>query len=532
MPLDGTPVGSIDDSSPSTSLESLPLEILAEILTRAAIDSKSRVASLRGLLPLSHVSNLWRAAADLSPAWRVIIIPGPSLRLLELGLQLANGRLVDIDIDCAPLKGSDGSQMSDLIRQHATVVRRLVLTLSDPHSGTALAKFLTSFTFCCPNLRTLHLLTDGYSHLFGGPLFCFDPSAGQFPSLRWLLLGGVLVSWTSLSFTTLRRLELRDMDPDWTPSMKQFLSILSHSPDLEILRVAHAGPCLGYHGGDKKLAVRVALPRLRHLYLDHCSHDIPFLLDHLDMPHETAIQLYDGPISQIFCARAGHPLPRDDRVLSCLLPTGRHRSSRLSSLFSLTISWDRSVMVFRAEATRIARLRPELQIARTLPHSTMADSFSCSTVFKDLMATFCPDSVKQLTYHLSADHRSQAVPSEQCWRAFLSYFRAIGDFNVFVKDVRPIFPLFTGLRASPSAGSLPCPALKSIVIIARTFGGTRTELADAARALLDMVKERSERGCRLELALLCIGRSSAVIDSDVVREIGMYVDQFIYRRKA
>jgi len=113
------------------------------------------------------------------------------------------------------------------------------------------------------------------------------PPGDPIPNLTTLRLRNYLISWTSPFLRNLRQLTLEAVPP-YLPSentpIEMFLTALVNCPNLEVLKLAHAGPDLpNSHQGNCDTVVQ--LHRLRELFLKfHDPSRVGYILSHIKYP--------------------------------------------------------------------------------------------------------------------------------------------------------------------------------------------------------------------------------------------------------
>lgn len=120
------------------------------------------------------------------------------------------------------------------------------------------------------------------------------PIGDPIPSLSTLHLHNFSISWSSLLLRNLTQLVLgfsAPIPPSGYTSLEVFLIALANCPDLEILNLAHTGPCsLG--GRQDTCDTVVHLHRLRGLSLEfHDPSVVGYILSHISHPESTELAI-------------------------------------------------------------------------------------------------------------------------------------------------------------------------------------------------------------------------------------------------
>lgn len=281
----------------------LPDDVLTTIFTLLS-QSDTWTSYPTDLTPLpqstAHRIPTWLAVVHTCQRWRRLALSAPTLWTeVDFGIDKSRGfqlsryfiRLsANATLTLSLLKDrQDLAEITDLTLQELYRVSELQVSLRAPK----MAGFVARLNARAPALEALCLRQE-YGRRWlktTDALVVPDLLNGYAPRLRQLTLKLVSVPWTSPLLRDLTALDLSHGNPQVTPTIDQFLSVLEACPQLLSLRINEAGPILPEGVRYPDPTRYVSLPYLRRLVLAGNCADVAHMTAHLILPSTTILRL-------------------------------------------------------------------------------------------------------------------------------------------------------------------------------------------------------------------------------------------------
>ncbi|RDB27395.1 hypothetical protein Hypma_004349 [Hypsizygus marmoreus] len=293
-------------------LHYLPSELLSEIFLIATHDTEDRYHALLTPISLSHVSSRWRhVALSTGGLWTNIILTFPVSRAqiscAVSWLRRSQSHPLDIFLDFRdPSWDWELAESSHAFRwQDMEAILRLLMTHVHRWNRFELLTdtWAPIYTFLCytrrvesaPWLESISLSRCNACFASKGATFAPVemrepiPLFGglAFQKLREVSLSGVHIDWALSSLSNLTTLEFRYLASDVTPSLEEFVGILTECPNLQKLSIIGRGPNLtairsqGSPSSDEhdtndihaKIQPTIHLPHLKHFVFGFADTD-------------------------------------------------------------------------------------------------------------------------------------------------------------------------------------------------------------------------------------------------------------------
>ncbi|KAJ7576125.1 hypothetical protein C8J56DRAFT_837411 [Mycena floridula] len=455
------------------AIHRIPPEILSEIfrLTQphlpsffsSTADNFHDLTGTRRWLDLLGVCRRWRGIVATSPKlWSSVIHQSDIERYLKRSLS------APFSVNLLPAAPQELKiSTHDSLAVHRRRLAELHFNISD-NPAYLTHRFLTR---SAPELFSLSVYSlSPVASTALPPLF-----AGQMPRLRQLALAH-FVSWPTGYFHNLTHLALCDQPYHARLSTSMFLDFLEHSPLLEVMILADAGPIKEDALDHPPVTAgrMISLTALKELNLGIMfpAFAVARLLSHLSIPSNTDIYIIS--MAQLL---------RLDEGLASFLPSDISHLQNLANIEECVVS--------RTNGTDhpSAALSPH---HFSIANSTLQVHTSFSpTQFSPFYDRYPLINVRKLSIHDSSNlFDSIDHLSAEHWRGFFAHTPALETLNIFRSaGSTPVTSEILTALESDTEKSFLCPLLRFLHI--------DEEYSMPTLRLFTILKERAEQGKRL-----------------------------------
>lgn len=439
-------------------IHALPDEILVHIFQLIAPEDPRQVSLRISLywMYVTRVCSRWRnVAMGASTLWTFLDMRA-GVRLVSEFIKRSKIAPLDFFMNSTAASVETVEQAMRVVKPHFGRVRRFEASL---RLG-AMTRLVEDLQQDAPILETISLAPASHNVIVPRDTAIIIPNIfnGHAPSLRQIHLSNTSIPWSLFQPPGgLVILDLNYQSPSEAPSMEIFLDILTNSPNLETLSLAHAGPQLSsnvFLCPTRTPTKIVDLPRLQALTLNNRAVDVAHLLVYLDVP--TTCKLY---LTADYTNWSGSHDP-----YTPLLSQGSSAARVLSSTLFLTISIDDmdNVSVVGHNTLDANPVRPSIDI-------TSYDSPYISPLLN--FTSFLQSSqVKELDIKNFATHGS-----ETDWRHVFSNLNRLSTLCM-TESNGVLVPVELVLRALQTTqvdrDSIVCPSLERLSLVGFDFGSS------------------------------------------------------------